>query len=60
MTMTKMKMSLGGVKIESPFDKYVPAGACLHSLLATISRIDMLASLWTCEIPNSLNPFDLK
>ncbi len=44
MTMTKMKMSLGGVKIESPFDKYITAGACLHSLSATISHIDILAS----------------
>lgn len=44
MTMTKMKMSLEGVTIESSFDKYVPAGACLHSLLVTISHIDIPAS----------------
>lgn len=41
--MTKI-MSLGGAKIESPIDKYVPVGAYLHSLLATISHIDILAS----------------
>lgn len=43
MTMTK-KMALGGMKIESPFEKYVPAGACLNGLLATNSHIDILAS----------------
>lgn len=53
MTMTKMKMSLGGVKIESPFDKYVPAGACLHTSI-------FWPPLWSCETPNRLNPFDLK
>lgn len=42
--MTKM-MSLGGVKIESSIDKYIPVGANHHhSLLATISHIDILAS----------------
>lgn len=44
MTMTKMKMALGGMKIESPFEKYVHAAACLKGLLATTSHIDILAS----------------